>query len=51
MVKNQKRSNRESKKPKQSKPAFAVKPSALESLMPKVAPNFSRGSKTPLKGK
>ena len=50
MAKGQKRSNRETKKPKQVKPASPVsKPSGLGSSMLSLGSNMTRGSKTPRK--
>ena len=50
MAKGQKRSNRETKKPKQVKPAPPVsKPSGLGSSMLSLASSMTRGSKTPRK--
>lgn len=53
MAKGQKRSNRETKKPKQVKPASpASKPTTgLASSMQSLGSSMTRGSKTPIKGK
>jgi hypothetical protein len=52
VAKGQKRSNREKKKPKQSKPVSLVsKSTSLGSSMQSLGSSMTRGSKTPIKGK
>jgi hypothetical protein len=52
VAKGQKRSNRETKKPKQAKPAPTVnKRTGLGSSMQSLGSSMTRGSKTPIKGK
>ena len=52
MAKGQKRSNRETKKPKQTKPVSTdSKPTGLGSSMQSLGSNMTRGKKTPIKGK